>query len=284
MEELSIFNLLESEINKLSNLEDIISLRKKEALEVVFDVLKTYEDKKYNVPIETYDFMMMNFLLSYLPKKMSDKLSNSLTVDENKIEDKNLKELVRVKRELVRLLCKYDFNNETTDYNKIITWLDENFVRRYSVLNNETCYYSKDEIYLNPDFDYFEKRKYERNMELDREDEDAKKCNDLIRYADLDYKLATKLETYGSLRNAISLYYQLINSLRTISINDEYTKTIKTMDKIIDILLKKYDKYIILARKTIMDLDLDKLYEERKEEIQENKNLEESFEKTLLHQ
>lgn len=292
------------QLDDLKRLEEI----KKELsfLESLLFDFKSLEDNRVFEESETYDEFLMKYVLRNLDPKMSDRLVRCINSDKEKLRrekekkleerrDKKIKAIIErnttsdVKRFYYSGFTSYikgkfdqsKKNNAIKSYNSdkyrmIISWIENNFVSRYALnVSGKTYYCLKTGggkvIRHNQSYQYYDKYEQDKIKSRTLYKDEIEKCEELLQYSSLSNDEKKKIQKYLDLLKEGALLFQLTELMREMGINEHFTDTIKERGQIRNELVQKLKNVKLDIANMQKSINIDVLYKNRKEEIENKK-------------
>ena len=271
---------------------------------LLFD-FKSLEDNIVFGESETYDEFLMNYVLRNLDPKMFDRLVQCIRSDRERLRKEEEKNLVEIRDKRIKAIAEINTtsniqrhrykgfipyikgkvnqssknnrikSNNSDKYGRIINWIKNNFVSRYSRLSGKTYYCSKtDEGKTkshNLDYQYYDKYEQDKIKSRTLYKDEIEKCEELLQYSSLSNDERKKIQKYLDLLKEGALLFQLTELMREMGINEHFTDTIKEKGQIRNELVQKLKNVKLDIANMQKSINIDVLYKNRKEEIENKK-------------
>lgn len=277
----------------------------------LLNYFKELEDKSMFGEVETYDKNLMRYILENLPPQMADKLNSGMRNDTQRLrqnmivtaEEEKKKKLDSIVSRNAHSVAEQTHhkkgntplfitnlknkikNSQKNDrqkqrnknlYSDILEWIERNYVSRYSQMPSGKSYYilkangSQTKKYNSQDENEYKKFSKQKNEEIISDE--IVKIQELLLYSTLSDEIEKNLQNYLDLLKENSKVNQLIKCVNDLSLNSSYIETHKEKEKINKELQKILKKNTSSISKFKEKIDINKLYNNKKDEIEKRKH------------
>lgn len=299
-----------------------------EFMKSLLSYFEELEEKRLFSEEETYDNNLMEYVLKNLPPQMKDRLKNCIHNDKRKIYQERVRQLEENKKKKIDSIISRNANSKAghtfqkkgktplfitnikrkisnaqkndrqkqrnkDKYSEIIDWIERYYVSRYSVsISGKSYYYLKTnsgKIQISNPIDEESYKEFEKQKIEERISYEIIEAQELLLYSKLTDDLSKKIQNYLDLLKENSKVTQLIECLSYLSLNADYIETRKEKMEIIGELKKIKKENDITITQFNKSVDLNKIYNSKKEEIekkkteiQKRKEVEEDLKETII--